>query len=262
MPKQLKDFILTGRRVLPSGCCLMSFVPADSSSLPKMAPGQFVEIKIDDAPAAMLRRPVSVCDVRYGSELILFVKPVGDGTTRLTGMKEGNRVNIMLPLGHGFSIDNCQGERCLLVGGGVGAAPLVYLSRELQRGGAMVAVAIGGRSANDVEGVDALYEAADAVVVSTDDGSSGSKGVITLNPIFNGQWDRIYCCGPTPMMKAVAGIAKSRGTWCEVSLENHMACGLGACLCCVENTDDRGNVCVCTEGPVFNIKRLESWIKK
>lgn len=262
MPKLSKDFILTGKRTLPSGSSLMTFIPADGSDLPEIASGQFVEIKIDNAPKAMLRRPISVCDVRYGKELVLFVKPVGQGTTCLTNSREGSVYNIMLPLGHGFTVDDVAGRRCLLVGGGVGAAPLVMLSRELKRAGAMVAVAIGGRSGADVQGVDSLYETADAVTVSTDDGSAGAKGVVTLNPIFNGSWDRIYCCGPTPMMKAVGRIAESKGIWCEVSLENQMACGLGACLCCVEHTDDRGNVCVCTEGPVFNIKRLESWLKK
>ncbi len=262
MPKITKDFTLIGRRALPSGSCLMSFITSDGSAIPELLPGQFVEIRIDNAPRALLRRPISVCDVKYASELVLFVKPVGQGTTTLTELEEGRKVNIMLPLGHGFTTENSAGKRCLLVGGGVGAAPLVYLARELKRKGAMVAVAIGGRTAADVEGVAGLYEAADAVVVSTDDGTLGAKGVVTLNPIFNGGWDRIYCCGPTPMMKAVGRIAKERKIWCEVSLENHMACGLGACLCCVENTDDRGNVCVCTEGPVFNINRLESWLKK
>ncbi len=262
MPKISKDFILTGRRMLPSGSCLMTFVTADGSELPEIAPGQFVEIKIDDVPSAMLRRPISVCDVRYGTELILFVKPLGQGTHHLVSMPEGKKVNIVVPLGHGFTVGDCKGQRCLLAGGGVGAAPLVYLTRALKQAGATVAVVLGGRSASDVEGVNSLYEAADAVVVSTDDGSAGAKGVVTLNPIFNGQWDRIYCCGPTPMMKAVARIARDKSTWCEVSLENHMACGLGACLCCVEHTDDHGNVCVCTEGPVFNIKRLESWMEK
>ena len=166
----------------------------------------------------------------------------------------------MLPLGHGFSVDGCAGKRCLLVGGGVGAAPLVLLSKALKKHGAYVAVAIGGRSKADVDGVGELYESADEVTVSTDDGSMGHKGIVTFNPVFGREWDRVYCCGPTPMMKAVGKIAAENETWCEVSLENRMACGLGACLCCVEKTDDAGNVCVCTEGPVFNINRLESWL--
>ncbi|MCI9285480.1 MAG: dihydroorotate dehydrogenase electron transfer subunit, partial [Muribaculaceae bacterium] len=86
-------------------------------------------------------------------------------------------------------------------------------------------------------------------------GSVGEKGLVTKHSVLGSEFDRIYCCGPSPMMKAVAAIARERGTECYVSLENMMACGLGACLCCVENTV-KGNVCVCTEGPVFNVEML------
>ena len=95
------------------------------------------------------------------------------------------------------------------------------------------------------------------VLISTDDGSAGVAGLITENPALHSDvWSHIYCCGPMPMMKAVAAIALAGRISCEVSLENSMACGLGACLCCVENTVDAGNVCVCTDGPVFDINRL------
>jgi len=258
--KQAKDFKLIGNRVLPSGCHLMTFVAADGALLPAVRPGQFVQIKIDNTPKAFLRRPISICDVRYGCELVLFIKPQGEGTQKFVELSENSIVNIMLPLGNGFSIGDCAGKKILLVGGGVGAAPLVMLCRELSRAGADVTVALGGRSERDVYGLPNLYEEfASHVVVATDDGSAGHRGVVTTLPEFAHTYDRIYCCGPTPMMKAVARIARETDTWCEVSLENHMACGIGACLCCVENTSDRGNVCVCTEGPVFNINRLQSW---
>ena len=237
----------------------MTLTAPDSKCLANVLPGQFVQVKIDNCSTALLRRPISVCDVRYGSELILFVKPLGQGTRCLTQLPEGSDVNILLPLGNGFTTDGVDGKRVLLVGGCVGAAPLVMLSSKLARNGADVTVVIGGRSKNDVDGLAGLYESAARVELSTDDGSFGHQGVVTLNPAFGENYDRIYCCGPTPMMHAVARSARQRGIWCEVSLENHMACGVGACLCCVENTSDRGNVCVCTEGPVFNINRLESW---
>ncbi len=99
------------------------------------------------------------------------------------------------------------------------------------------------------------FEAVGKVHLSTEDGSAGEKGLVTKHSVLDGKIDRIFCCGPSPMMKAVAGIAREKGIDCEVSLENMMACGLGACLCCVENTV-KGNVCVCTEGPVFNIEML------
>ncbi len=93
-------------------------------------------------------------------------------------------------------------------------------------------------------------------MLSTDNGSAGHKGLVTENPALDEVWDAIYCCGPMPMMKAVAAIAKKRDIECEVSLENTMACGLGACLCCVEDTV-AGHVCVCQDGPVFNISALK-----
>ncbi|MCH5245101.1 MAG: dihydroorotate dehydrogenase electron transfer subunit, partial [Muribaculaceae bacterium] len=91
--------------------------------------------------------------------------------------------------------------------------------------------------------------------ISTEDGTAGQSGLVTTNSAFTREWDMVFCCGPAPMMKAVAAICRKQGIECEVSLENMMACGVGACLCCVEKTV-KGNVCVCTEGPVFNIKEL------
>ncbi|MDE6333052.1 MAG: dihydroorotate dehydrogenase electron transfer subunit [Muribaculaceae bacterium] len=258
--KQAKDFKLVGNRKLPSGCHLMTFVAADGGKLPPTEPGQFVQVRIDNSPKAFLRRPISICDVRYETELVLFVKPQGEGTQRLVELCDGAVVNIMLPLGHGFTYNDSRNKKVILAGGGVGAAPLVALCRQLVQAGADVTVAVGGRTVSDVQGVDDLYaNGASRVLVATDDGSYGHKGVVTSMPEFEEEYDRIYCCGPTPMMKAVARIARAKNIWCEVSLENHMACGIGACLCCVENTSDRGNVCVCTEGPVFNINRLQSW---
>lgn len=262
--KEIKDFVLSGKRMLPSGCAMMSFTTADGSSLPQIYPGQFVEVEAstkEPMSYCTLRRPISVCDVHYGSELILFIKPLGKGTRELVDLPVGAVVNIILPLGHGFTTDVKDGENVLLTGGGVGCAPLVMLCKELKSRGARVTVAIGGRSANDVKGIDGLYESADCVAVATDDGSYGHKGIVTSLPVYNENFDRIYCCGPTPMMRTVGKMAAELGAWCELSLENHMACGLGACLCCVEKTDDSGNVCVCTEGPVFNINRLKSWLQ-
>ncbi len=258
MTKILQDFRIESKRTLPSGAFL-TLAPADGTPMPDILPGQFVEVKVDNSPSTLLRRPISVCDVRDG-RLVLFIKPVGDGTKSLTSLPAGAVINILLPLGHGFSTDVQPGEKVLLVGGGVGAAPLVLLAKTLAAKGAGVCVALGGRSRRELEYLPELYATAAEIALSTDDGSLGAKGVVTLNPAFSHEYSKIYCCGPTPMMRAVAKIAAERGIWCEVSLENRMACGLGACLCCVENTSDKGNVCVCTDGPVFNINRLQSWI--
>lgn len=257
--KQLQDFIITGKRTFSSTGCLMTLVPASGEWLPHISPGQFVELKVDTAPGVTLRRPISVCDVRYGRELILYIKPVGKGTRALVDLPVGARVNILLPLGHGFSPAS-QGDKVLLVGGGVGCAPLVMLARELKAAGVDVTVALGGRTATELVDFSSMFSGTGTLALSTDDGSLGQPGLITANSAFAKKYDKTYVCGPTPMMKAVARICAERGAWCEVSLENHMACGLGACLCCVEKTSDAGNVCVCTEGPVFNINRLKTWM--
>lgn len=261
MKKQSSDFVVINNYQLPSGCAILTLELASREKLPEILPGQFVQIKVD-APGVFLRRPISVCDVRDGKQLVLFVKPLGTGSTFLTHMDIGHVLNIIYPLGNGFSCsaEEVAGRKILLVGGGVGAAPLVYLSKHLSSLGTDVHVALGGRASKDLDGLSELYPTANSINISTDDGSLGEKGVITENSIFSKNFDRVYCCGPLPMMKAVARKCSEKGTWCEVSLENRMACGIGACLCCVEDTSDKGNVCVCTEGPVFNIKSLEKWL--
>lgn len=169
----------------------------------------------------------------------------------------------MLPLGNGFSLptdasnekDTHLPYRPLLIGGGVGVAPLLYLGKILNSSGIRPTFLLAAKTAKDLLETERFEEFGD-VVISTDDGSAGTPGLVTQNPILNADWDMFYCCGPMPMMKAVARIAMDNGVPCEVSLENSMACGLGACLCCVEDTID-GHVCVCTQGPVFDIKTLK-----
>ena len=252
MSKHIIDLLIVGRRRFAGGMWQLVFKPADNQPLPAVGCGQFAQLQID---GTLLRRPISISDVPSdgSNTIVMLVKPVGGATVNLTSMPVGSVVNVLLPLGNTFS-QAAAGERVLLVGGGVGCAPLVMLSRTLAAQGAEVTVAIGGRTAADVDGIDTLYPDA-RVAVSTDDGSRGYHGLVTALHEVSERYDRIYCCGPTPMMKAVARIARERNIPCEVSLENMMACGLGACLCCVEKTV-RGNVCVCTEGPVFNINQL------
>ena len=250
MTKQLLDLRISSRRHLPGGMWHLTFERTDGQPMPAIEPGQFAQVRIG---GTLLRRPISICDVPDAAHLHMLVRPVGDATTALCTAEEGSVFNVLLPLGHGFS-PAARGERVLLTGGGVGCAPLVMLCRRLVEAGAEVTVAIGGRTAADVDGLPEMYPGA-RVAISTDDGSRGHHGLVTTLPEMSEDYSRIYTCGPTPMMKAVARIARARGIDCEVSLENMMACGLGACLCCVEKTVD-GNTCVCTEGPVFNINRL------
>lgn len=221
--------------------------------MPHVEPGQFVQVEVPNSKQTYLRRPISV-NYADSHELWLLVRRAGPGTQALCNLPEGSRLNILLPLGHGFNTD--VSGRVLLVGGGVGIAPLRMLGRRLVAKGVEVCFLLGARTSADVLQLD-LFRQTGETHVATEDGSLGHHGLVTTHPILQEEFDHIACCGPMPMMKAVATIAHERGIECEVSLENTMACGLGACLCCVEDTVDGGNVCVCQEGPVFNIKRLK-----
>jgi dihydroorotate dehydrogenase electron transfer subunit len=221
-----------------------------------MLPGQFVEVRIDDSPTTMLRRPISIHYVdRDANELWLLVALVGDGTRRLGSLSAGDTLNCVLPLGNGFTMAKRPDERILLVGGGVGVAPLLYFGERLKAVGAVPTFLLGARSASDLLMLD-RFQAIGKVAVTTEDGSMGEKGFVTNHSLLQqATFDRISTCGPKPMMVAVARYAAQANIPCEASLENLMACGLGACLCCVEKTVD-GNLCVCTEGPVFDTRRL------
>ena len=227
----------------------------DDRPLPEMLPGQFIEVRVDGSPSTFLRRPISINFVdRVQNVLWLLVATVGEGTRRLAELKAGDLLNCLLPLGNGFTPAK-QGEKVLLIGGGVGVAPLLYMGAEMQRQGVEPTFLLGARTANDLL-LTNIYNRYGRVFVTTEDGSEGEKGFVTNHSILQQeQFDRISTCGPTPMMKAVARLAKEKGIVCEASLENLMACGLGACLCCVEKTTE-GNLCVCKDGPVFDVRRL------
>lgn len=255
--KFMMDMTVRANTRLGSLYSLLRLAPADGTALPAVEAGQFVQVEVTDSKTTYLRRPISVNFVDYDSnELWLLVREAGEGTRHLCAATEGRTINVILPLGHGFTIPEAgDSRRMLLVGGGVGVAPLLYLGHELRRKGFEPEFLLGARSARDLLMLDE-FEKYGRVYVSTEDGSMGHKGLVTGNDAFNGDYDLLYCCGPMPMMKAVAALAREKGIDCEVSLENKMACGLGACLCCVEKKNDGHNVCVCTEGPVFNINEL------
>ena len=224
--------------------------------LPEMVPGQFAEIRIDGSTTTFLRRPISIHYVdKEKNEVWFLVQLVGDGTRHLATVKQGDLVNIVLPLGNGYTMPQNADLKPLLVGGGVGTAPMLMLGSELAKMGCKPTFLLGARSANDLLQLEEFKKLGD-VYTTTEDGSMGEKGYVTQHSILNAaQFDMIYTCGPKPMMMAVAKYAKANDIDCEVSLENTMACGVGACLCCVENTDE-GHLCVCKDGPVFNIKKL------
>lgn len=228
----------------------------DDNPLPEMLPGQFVEVRVDNSPFTFLRRPISINNVDYDrNELWLLVAAVGDGTRQLQKLQKGDRLNCMLPLGNSFTMPTDSAQKVLLVGGGVGVAPLLYFGKRIKAMGGEPTFLLGARSAKDVLERE-LFEQVGRVLITTEDGSEGEKGFVTNHSVLAQEhFDRISTCGPKPMMMAVARYAFKNDIECEVSLENKMACGVGACLCCVEKTVE-GNKCVCKEGPVMNIKKL------
>ena len=230
----------------------------DQEPLPEMMPGQFVEVKVEGSERTFLRRPISINYVdRKNNELWLLIQTVGDVTRKLATLKEGDKLNLLFPLGNGFSDVEKEGEEVLLIGGGVGVAPLLEYGKWLRERGANPTFLLGARSKADLLELE-LFRQFGEVFITTEDGSEGEKGFVTQHSVLaNRSFDRISVCGPKPMMVAVAKFAKKNNVKCEVSLENMMACGLGACLCCVEKTVN-GNVCVCKEGPVFDVNLL-SW---
>ena len=191
---------------------------------------------------------------RDANELWLLVAAIGEGTRHITTLKPCDTLNCVLPLGNGFTMPKSSSDRVLLVGGGVGVAPLLYMGAEMKRNGIEPTFLLGARSAADLLEID-LFRRYGRVCITTEDASEGEKGFVTNHSVLGEKFDMIATCGPKPMMVAVARYAYKAGVECEASLENMMACGLGACLCCVEKTTE-GNLCVCKEGPVLNIKKL------
>ncbi len=248
--KQAIDFTIVGRSQLSDR--YFKLVLQHPDILQPIVAGQFVEVLVPNSRSVMLRRPISIHDVSVeGNTLSLLIQIVGNGTKQLSKLSIGDRLNIIYPLGRGFSL---MGKRPLLVGGGAGIAPLYYLAKCYCAIGVKPTILLGGRSASFIPAYDD-FEQYGHLLCATEDGSLGYKGLVTQHPDIVSDYDHIATCGPTPMMKAVARYAIDCGVSCEVSLENMMACGVGACLCCVTDTVD-GHKCVCKDGPVFDVRTL------
>ena len=251
MKKYILDLKVVDTQQLGDRYVLLKLTP-----LPEMIPGQFAELKIEGSPHTYLRRPISINYVDFErNEVWFLVAMVGDGTRQLSSLRRGSFLNCVIPLGNGFTLPESPEKRMLLVGGGVGVAPLLFLGSRLRQMGCEPTFLLGARKASDLVLLEEFRQLG-RVMLTTEDGSAGEQGFVTNHSILvQEHFDRICTCGPKPMMMAVARYAAAQGIDCEVSLENLMACGLGACLCCVENTK-KGNICVCKEGPVLNINQL------
>ncbi len=213
-------------------------------------PGHFLHIKVNDSIQPLLRRPFCVNRVRKSHVEILF-EVVGEGTEILSRTKAGETLSAYGPLGNGFS-ENISGKKALLVAGGIGVAPLLFLGESLLAKQFQVEVLLGFQTHQDVIAEADFAQLGVKPEITTDDGSYGRKGLVT--DLLKNKLDKnahVFACGPVPMLKSVSEHCIADDVPCEVSIHNYMACGLGVCLGCVFPTKN-GYKKVCEDGPVFN----------
>ena len=214
-------------------------------------PGQFIHIKID---GFMLRRPVSICEIDHKNGSLRIVFEIrGQGTAKLTSLNVGDNIDMIAPLGNGFTLPDSihPNKRVLLVGGGIGVPPLLGIAKAMRES----ATAILGFRSYDKIILASDFKLTDAhVIPCTDDGSVGFKGAVTVplaEELAKSDVVQVYACGPESMLKAVVSLCARASVPSEVSLEERMGCGVGACVVCACETN-RGMARVCKDGPVFN----------
>ena len=224
--------------------------------------GQFVSVYSNDA-SKLLPRPISLCGIdRKAGTLRLVYRVTGEhtGTEEFSRLQAGDTMKIMGPLGNGFTVE--KGRKAILIGGGIGVPPMLQLAKEMKDAGENFQIVMGYRDAGTFL-LDEFKEQGESFV-ATEDGSVGTKGNV-LDAIRENHLDAdvIYACGPTPMLRALKAYAEEQNMTCYVSMEERMACGIGACLACVCNSTEKDahsnvkNKRICKEGPVFNAKEVE-----
>lgn len=252
MSKVLLEEILSVTEIKPA-IFKMSIMSEHVSQ--NATPGQFVNIKCSEGITPLLRRPISICNVDRSSNTFDIVFEVrGTGTKFLSKMKPGSKADIIAPLGKGFELPQTNSS-IAVIGGGIGVFPLLFLLNEI--GNSKKSAFIGYRNKESIVLLDEFEKACDRLYISTDDGSEGYHGFVTdllEKELTNNTFDYIYTCGPEPMMKKVASLAEKHNAKCQVSLEQRMGCGIGACLVCACKTksgDEWQYSHVCKDGPVF-----------
>ena len=252
---QVENKIISNKRIKENYFhCVVSCLEIAPSALP----GQFVNIRVAGKNEPLLRRPLSIHRVK-GKNIELFYEVVGDATKILSQKKPGEYLDIIGPLGNGFDLSSAlHRQKVILVSGGMGVAPLLFLAEKLKH--KKICVLIGARSKKDINCEKEFKKIGCNVKIATDDGSLGFKGRVTdllkrLLSDNNCSPEAIYACGPHPMLKVLAMISQEFNIPAQVSLEEHMACGVGACLGCVVETSE-GLKRVCKEGPVFYSKDI------
>ena len=224
-------------------------------------PGQFISMYTNDG-SKLLPRPISICEIDTETSKLRVVYRVTaekTGTEQFSKMKAGDTLPIIGPLGNGFPLEAGKGKRAFLIGGGIGVPPILELAKQLD---CEKQIIMGYRDADTF--LKEQFEENGTVYISTEDGSVGTKGNVMDAIRENGlEADIIYACGPTPMLRAIKQYAEEQGIECYISLEERMACGIGACLACVcqsKEKDHHSNVNnkrICKEGPVFLSTEVE-----
>ncbi len=268
MPLQTDGMVVRNGRIRSPYFMLGIYCPPIANQI---KPGQFVMLKVSDNTSPLLRRPFSIykCypashpEKRKRGQLFILYKKVGKGTRRMTTLSEGEKVDLIGPLGNGFAMPPLPSSaHCILIGGGVGIVSLYSLAEALK--GTKLFVLIGGRTQNDILGVEDFRKLNSVIFMATEDGSLGFRGtVVDLFVSQRKEFSRnekyyIYACGPVPMLRALAETVKRKKFICQVSLETRMGCGFGACWGCVVKTKHPKAPYqrVCQEGPVFRLEDI------
>ena len=269
--KNYRTKIISNQEISPGYYRMRILAPGFSETAHS---GQFVMFRVQRSLPPLLRRPFGIfrtgslpadCDGLPPKEFVEIVyKVVGRGTTIMAELHEGDKVELLGPLGNGFDAPSCDGER-ILVGGGIGLVPLYMLAGELIEKGCNVRLLMGGRTRDDIFAVTEFERLGVETYVSTDDGSLGEEGVVTkvlVRKLQKFPKAEVFACGPMPMLCAVRDICVANKTPLQVSLEESMACGVGACLGCVVkgagHTEERPSyLCTCKVGPVFKAQYLD-----
>ena len=248
------QYIITDKHAIARE--IYSFTIACPEVAAAACPGQFVHIR---AKGYTLRRPISICgiDKEKGTLRIVF-EIRGEGTAEIAKLNKGDLIDMLAPLGHGFTVDGSF-NKVVLIGGGIGTPPMLPLAKAYGE----KAVAISGfRNASTVILQEDFRSTGAETILCTDDGSAGIHGFVTqpfAELAEKGGIDAVYACGPMPMLKGIAAICKEKGIYCEISLEERMACGIGACLGCACRTvrnDEEYFAHVCKDGPVFKAEEV------
>lgn len=256
MPQFQQNVEVVHRERMADQVIRLTFSAGDMAAVAH--PGQFVMVQTSSGLDPLLRRPFSIHQIDGQGHLQILFKVIGKGTRQLAAIGAGDWVSLLGPLGKGFVIDS-SGEACL-VGGGMGGAPMLFLaSRIRQHSDAVLRVILGARNRAELEPLVPDFEKLGAeVLTATDDGSYGHHGLVTdvFRKIDLPPTVPVYCCGPRPMMAAIAHLCRGPGRRCQVSVETVMACGMGACLGCAVPLKGGGFAHVCSDGPVFEAQSL------